>query len=173
VQAADTELARALFIYDPETGALRWRVDRVVQLRNHATVKARAGDLAGWLNDSGYRVVMFKRRKRRATTIIWLIVHGGLPEHEVDHINGNQQDDRLCNLRDATPRQNRYNTKLRANNKSGHKGVCWSKQAGAWRATIKADGKQKHLGFFDRLEDAASAYAKAAQKFHGEFARVR
>lgn len=35
-----------------------------------------------------------------------------------------------------------------------------------------ADGHKYFLGYFVRIEDAAAAYAAAAKKYHGEFARL-
>lgn len=36
-------------------------------------------------------------------------------------------------------------------------GVCWSSTANKWRAYIGIDGKQKHLGYYDNIEDAIKA----------------
>lgn len=36
-------------------------------------------------------------------------------------------------------------------------GVCWSNTASKWRAYINLEGKQKHLGYFDNIEDAIQA----------------
>lgn len=36
-------------------------------------------------------------------------------------------------------------------------GVCWSNTANKWRAYINLEGKQKHLGYFDNIEDAIQA----------------
>lgn len=51
------------------------------------------------------------------------------------------------------------------NNRSGYKGVSFSKQAGKWRATINLSGRQRHLGFFAAAEDAGHAYEAAAENF--------
>lgn len=170
--AFEQEVA-ALFTYDKKLGVLRWRKDRVAPLRNHVSIKAKKGDIAGWVNDSGYRIIMFGGKKHRATKLIWLLRYHKLPEFEIDHRNGLRCDDRLSNLREATSHQNKCNTKLRSDNASGYKGVCWSKQQGKWRATIKTDKKQVHLGFYDDVKQAAKAYQLAAPKYHGEFARLK
>ena len=40
-------------------------------------------------------------------------------------------------------------------------GVCWSNTANKWRAYINLEGKQKHLGYFDNIEDAIQARKNA------------
>lgn len=170
---SDKALAKSLFTYNEKSGLVRWRVDRVAALTNHKTIKAKAGDVAGWINDSGYRLVMFKGRKCRATDVIWLLVYGRYPKDEVDHKNGNRSDNRIKNLRDATPSQNRCNSKLRSDSTSGFKGVSWYSAKGKWRATIKFMGKHKHLGFFVDPKKASIAYETAAKELHGQFARMK
>jgi hypothetical protein len=91
----------------------------------------------------------------------------------VDHIDGNGLNNRRANLRVATAAQNNCNQGIRSDNKSGHRGVVWSKKDKRWYARIRADGIQRHLGIFDRLEDAASAYRHASKKLHGEFGRCQ
>lgn len=44
-------------------------------------------------------------------------------------------------------------------------GVCWSNSANKWRAYINVDGKQKHLGYFDNIEDAIKARKDAEDIF--------
>jgi hypothetical protein len=91
---------------------------------------------------------------------------------EVDHINGNGLDNRRCNLRLASGRQNKMNMPMYRNNKSGHKGVTWHRHVEKWRATIRVNDKYRHLGYFDTAEEAARAYDKAAVELFGEFAKT-
>lgn len=91
---------------------------------------------------------------------------------ETDHINGNSLDNRRCNLRICTHRQNIWNRKAVRGSASRYKGVDWYAASGNWRAYIKLDGKQKHLGCYKSEDDAARAYNKAALQYHGEFAHL-
>ena len=89
---------------------------------------------------------------------------------QTDHVNGDMLDNRRNNLRVCTHAENMRNAKKHKNNTSGYKGVAWHRTAKKWRAFIWS-GKHRHLGLFERIEDAATAYNIAAYIYHGEFAR--
>ena len=95
------------------------------------------------------------------------------PTHlQIDHINGNTLDNRKENLRICTNQQNGFNKKNPLkNNKLGIKGVCWHKKIKKFMASIKINDKSIHLGYFNVLGDADSAYRIAELKYFGEFAR--
>lgn len=89
----------------------------------------------------------------------------------VDHINGDPLDNRKENLRVCTRSQNMCNTKINSNNKSGVKGVYWSKDRLKWCVQISIDNKTIPLGRFDNFEEAVKTRLEAEEKYHGEFAR--
>ena len=79
---------------------------------------------------------------------------------EVDHIDGDGLNNQRSNLRFVDDRGNGQNQHL--NNKtSKYVGVCWYKSRKKWRALIRINGKQKHLGFFNVEEEAAEVYRQA------------
>lgn len=92
----------------------------------------------------------------------------GIP---VDHINHNGLDNRRANLRLCTTQQNSQN-KLRSDNTSGYKGVCWDKEQKKWVVHITVNKKLVHLGRFTDITMAALTYDKAAIKYFGEFASL-
>jgi hypothetical protein len=49
--------------------------------------------------------------------------------------------------------------------------VSWVQRDGKWLVQIKANGKRHHVGLFRDLDEAARAYAAAAYRHYGEFAR--
>lgn len=153
---------RELLIYDPETGAFIHRVGRGGQL---------AGSRAGTQASNGYRNIYVDRRLYREHRLAWLYTHGEWPAHQIDHINGVRDDNRLANLREATPQQNHFNTPSLGGT-SRFKGVSYDKERGRWAAYIKAGDVRKNLGRFHSEEDASAAYQAAASRLHGEFARA-
>lgn len=83
-----------------------------------------------------------------------------------DHINGVKLDNRRENLRTATARQNSLNRE-RGNrgSKSKFLGVTRSKKDRRWRAQLCVGRSCRHIGYFDREEDAAEAYRKAKKAY--------
>jgi hypothetical protein len=94
------------------------------------------------------------------------------PGLEVDHIDGNGLNNRRSNLRVVTRAQNAWNRRKASYNKSGFKGVTLDKPTGKWRAQITLNRKQRFLGHYDTIAEAAAVYAKASAELHGEFGRV-
>jgi len=91
---------------------------------------------------------------------------------EVDHINGDGLNCQKRNLRNCTRSQNARNSKISSSSTSGFKGASWHKRDKIWTSGIWVNGKQKHLGNFTLLKEAALAYNEAAIKYFGEFARL-
>jgi len=90
----------------------------------------------------------------------------------VDHRNGDGLDNRRENLRPATSQENHHNSVVRADSKTGFKGVNFDKR-GFYRAWICIGRRhKKHLGCFKDPKDAARAYNVAAKSLHGDFARL-
>ncbi len=122
-----------------------------------------------WYCDAdGYAARMAKRPngQRFVLRMHWCIKRVQ-PGFVVDHINGNRLDNRAENLRVCTKAQNNANI-----HKDGFKGVCWREHAKAYKAYIKKNGKQIHLGYFKDQVKAAEAYNEAAANLFGEFASL-
>lgn len=87
---------------------------------------------------------------------------------QVDHKNCNPFDNQRHNLRLATHQQNQFNRPPR--NKSGRKGVTWSKAASKWLVQIQKDYVYEYLGIYTDLDEAARVYEERAKELFGEFA---
>lgn len=154
------ERVRELLAYDPETGVFTRKV------ANSNSTKV--GDVAGALTDRGYVRMRVDGCFVYGQGLAWFYVHGVWPEQEIDHINGVRSDNRIGNLRDVSRKDNMQNQrKAQASNKStGVLGVHFHKAMKKFRASIRFDGKPKHLGYFTTADDAHSAYVAAKRQLH-------
>lgn len=99
-----------------------------------------------------------------------LILNVTDPNIVIDHINHNGLDNRKSNLRICTNQENIMNCNIPKNNKSGCKGVYWSKDKNKWTVQVSVNGKTKYIGRYNKYEDAVKARKEAAEKYYGEFA---
>lgn len=151
--------------YDPETGIFL----RIKTINSRAKI----GGKVGCLNRSGYYVISIDYELHYLHRLAWVFMYGYWPSNQIDHINGVKSDNRIANLREVTNKQNTRNSKIKKSNKSGYKGVSWSKIAGKWHAQITVEGSNNHLGYFDVAEEAHKVYCEAAHRYFGEFARFK
>lgn len=164
----DAERLREVLDYDPETGVFTWKCrEGVLKERNTQF----AGKRAGYRLPHGYRRITVDKVKYYEHRLVWLYVYGAWPM-QIDHINMVRDDNRIANLRLATTSQNMANQKSPKHNTSGFKGVSYDQSRNRWFSTLHKDRKLMFRARFDTAEEAAAAYAKAAKKHFGEFART-
>ena len=155
------DYVRSVFDYDPDTGFFT----------RPMSASRMPGKRAGWKANIGYRKLRIGKKEYLEHRVAWLIVNGSWPD-EIDHINGDPTDNRICNLRIATRSQNNANRRVSTRSKSGIKGVS-QRESGWWSARIKVGAKDLNLGTFQTADAALAAYTEAAQKHHGEFTVIR
>lgn len=109
-------------------------------------------------NAGEWEVSATGRRQRRFVSLHrWLWSVAGMGDAvELDHVNRDTTDNRLCNLRPATRRLNGVNRSFRSKKSGLPQGVYACKKQ--YRARAYEDGKGKHLGTFPTPEEAAGAY---------------
>lgn len=154
---------RAVFNYDPNTGDISWKVKI-----NPNIVIGRPMGKSSSRRATGY--VALHRIRIRISHFAWFYTYGVWPPAEVDHINGDPTDNRLCNLRLATSQQNKWNKPVHPTSKSGLKGAM-ATRSGRFRSHIRENGKLKYLGYFATAQEAHEAFVKAAVKIQGQFMR--
>jgi len=106
-------------------------------------------------NNSPYVVHMgpLREGKRETFRLHRLIMN--CPEGMVvDHINHDTLDNTKENLRVVTYAENCQNISMRKSNKSGYRGVSWSKDTNKWRVTARINGKIEHFGLYEDVEQA-------------------
>jgi hypothetical protein len=119
-----------------------------------------------------YAIASVKVNGRMTTIRMHRVILGAKPGTTIDHINGNGLDNRRANLRFCSHNENNRNRQKRGKFTSRYKGVYQLRGSIRWKASIKCEGVQTHLGTFDREVDAAKAYDAAAREKFGEFART-
>lgn len=149
--------------YFPETGEIVWK---------NSLFKRVEGKLAGHVTHGKYRRIILYDKRFYYHHAAWALFYGEWPEKLIDHIDGDQSNNRIKNLRQADKAQNGHNRGVTRKNKLGVKGICLTRE-GRYRAEIRAYGKAYHIGHFRTLEEAQAAYAVRASELHGEFARVK
>lgn len=123
-----------------------------------------------WCSSHGYARAVVNGKKIHMHRLILGFQKNS--EQEIDHINGDELDNRRFNLRLCTHRQNSANRRKGCGTSSGYKGVTWDKATWKWMAQIMVNYRNIHLGRFIDEIAAARAYDVAARKHFGKFART-
>lgn len=155
------EKAREVLRYDGDSGKLYWRVP--------TGIRVKVGDEAGYLTKKGYRRLQIGDKSYASHRIVWLMEYGEYPRAQIDHINEDKSDNRLCNLREATNAENVVpRRRVRADNTSGHSGVTYVARDKRWVAQINIGGVQRVVGRFPDRESAVLCRVEA-EKIHYPF----
>jgi hypothetical protein len=128
------------------------------------------GQSAGCVDSQGYISIGIRGVKYKAHRLAWFYVNGCHPV-VIDHINGDKQDNRLCNLRSCSQAENLLNQGARSKSSSGIKGVHWHKQSNSWKVTIPISKKQVCFGYYKDKELSELVANEARDKYHGEFCK--
>jgi HNH endonuclease/AP2 domain len=148
---------KELLHYNQKTGIFIWKSSRKY---------IRSGTKAGSPCRAGYTRIKVDGRLYGAHRLAWLYMTGQWPRSEIDHRNGDRGDNRIENLREATPGENCQNIAIYKNNTSGFIGVSWCERISKWRAGIRINKKQIWIGSYASPEAAHTAYCKAKTKHH-------
>jgi hypothetical protein len=155
------ERLKACLHYDPDTGLFTrlWPT-------NHK------GRVTGWGHYNGYLMITIDKEDYFSHRLAYLYMTASEPPVFVDHIDRDKRNNRWDNLRPADRASNAANSKLPKNSTSGLKGAQKSRYHHRWRSSIRENGRTIYLGMFDTAEEAHAAYRRAAERIHGNYARM-
>ena len=111
-------LIKNSFVY--HQGVLYWAVS--------PNIRVATGDVAGCDNESGYWTIFINGNIYQRSRLVYAFHYGDPGELEIDHINRDQSDDRIENLRTATRLENQQNRGRYKNNTTGVAGISVAKQ---------------------------------------------
>lgn len=116
-------------------------------------------------NHKGYLIVTLSKDGRKKNMRIHRLVAQAFIDNsanlpEVDHINGERQDNRVENLRWASGSSNTRNREVCRTAKSKFNGVTAHQPSGKWQASAWLNGKNKYIGLFAAEIEAALAFNK-------------
>lgn len=126
--------------------------------------------LKGGFGRGGYLIFVFCVKEKRKTVKAHQLVPICFLNHKpdktqkivVDHINNIKTDNRLENLQLT---DNRHNSSKDRKSKTNVVGVYFIQKRNVFASCIEINKKQIHLGTFDNLEDAKSAYLTALKNY--------
>lgn len=134
------------FEYTPTTGEVRSRI------RSGGCIVE--GSVVGNVRKSGYRYISFKNVRYPAYRLIWCMVYGYWPEHEVDHINRVKDDNRLCNLRVVSRYCQQRNKGVNKNSSTGVRGVSAHSCGVGFVAQITFNYKNIYIKYSNSFAEA-------------------
>lgn len=135
----------------------------------------------GSRDTDGYGHIATKRNGKHyadsAQRVAWEVTNGEIPEGmKVDHRCHNRACVNPSHLRVVTHKQNLENREgaQRNNLTSGIRGVTWQKSLKKWRAYVRHNMVDYHLGYFTDISEAeAAAVAKRLSLFtHNDLDRL-
>lgn len=150
----------------PESGLIR--------IGTFGSSRTNVGQWVGTLdrlsNGREYWKVWFEGRFYKVSRVVYFLHTNIDPKtFEVDHKDRNPLNNNVDNLRLLDSSGQKHNMSIRADNKSGARGVTWSKSAKKWRAQIRINSRYVHLGYYNCLFEAAVAYNNAAASEYPDF----
>lgn len=150
-------LLKEIINYNPQTGLFTWKID--------LSSRKREGRLSSNSLEKGYPKITIFTKTYFAHHLVFLYMKGTIP-NEVDHVNHIRDDNRWCNLRSVSRKENTRNASMRKDNKSGVTGVTWHKATQKWAVQIGKEGRW--LGVYSDIDEAIRVrqIAEASLGYH-------
>jgi hypothetical protein len=131
--------------------------------------RVKVGQKASNINNKGYLYTSINGKNFLEHRIIWAMHYDSVPKC-IDHKDNNKLNNRIENLREATPQENQQNSAIPKNNTSGTKNVTFCKRTKKWQVQLMINYKLKFFGRYKFKEIACVISQLARHKNFGEFA---
>jgi len=149
-------------IFEYKDGKLLWKVSR----SNAISI----GQEAGTEYARGYKRVYFDGKTCAVHRVIWEMFNGAIPDGmQVDHIDGNPENNKIENLRLVTSSQNAMNRVHKSKIKIKNVSLC--AENNKYKVSLQASGKRIFCGYYEDIELADLVAQEARHKYHGIYAR--
>ena len=173
----DPDLLRKLIEYRPGTGELIWKSRPAEMFAKGRFSQKHSCDV--WNTKNAGNLAFNHRHGRHlagslftelhlAHRIAWAVHYGVSEFGFIDHIDGDARNNRIRNLRLASPEINTQNAKLRDDNVSGVTGVNWHigrYGKPRWVARIQCGNRRIHLGGFFDFDEAVRVRREAEDRY--------
>ena len=155
------EFLQSIFSYNPDTGELLWKKHRC---------KSKVGAEVGYSKNKAphYKFVRIDKKEYMLHRLIWIYVHGKLPDDKLIFVDGDVCNLKLANLMEATHSQMLQHSKTPKHNTTGVKGLIKFKDK--FRCKITLD-KKTHSKIFNTVDEAKVWLAETREALHGKYAK--
>lgn len=118
-----------------------------------------------WCAHKNNNVYYAERVVNKHTILMHRIIMNTPVGYDTDHMDGDGLNNQRNNLRIVTHRVNGQN--LHITQTSNYPGVSLHSMSNKWRARLRINGKEIHLGLFLTEKSAYDAYCKACEELDG------
>lgn len=143
--------------YNKVTGEFVWKARQDRHFNSRLV-----GKKAGTKDNNGYIKIWVFGQIIAAHRLVWFLEHGTNP-YLIDHIDGNESNNHISNLRESDYRKNGQN---RRSHRAGRLvGAYKNKRSKSerWHSVIQINNKKVWLGTFKTKEDAHAEYMKVSK----------
>lgn len=127
----------------------------------------RKGKLIGYINNSkdGYLWCTINYKPYALHRLAWFYIYGKFPDnnYQIDHINGDRLDNRICNLRAVTARENNQNRNIHRLGKLLGTSFDKNGEKYQWAASFHFNRKQHRISNYKSELEAHDAYVRCCQ----------
>lgn len=144
-------------------------LERFVPHKKYVKMRVKESILINNLNTNGYYYVILRKDNKSKSKNIHQLVAESFLNHKanyysevINHKDFNKRNNNLNNLEIVSQRQNTNKKNLKSSSK--YTGVSFNKVSEKWKSTIFINGRNIHLGFFEKEIQAHETYQKVLKR---------